>query len=154
MITKHLDDLPIWNMALPLPMVTNDAEMFECQILLGGLSLVLSRLHPEQGKNRFSYTRGLAAKLTRLLESSHHESTDLDGSDMRQLWPSSQHFTESLAECERALDTGTLIVFRRLQMQALKDEKANAVKAQNDSRFGASIAGGLEPAPRQQNGGA
>lgn len=152
MITQHLDDLPIWNTALPLPMVTNDSELFECQILLGGLSLVLSRLHPQQGKNRFTYTRGLVMKLARLIESSHLESTRLDGSDLRQMWPSSQHLAEVLSECERALDTGTLIVLRRMQLQALKDEQADAVKAQNDSRFGASVSGALEPAPRQQVG--
>ncbi len=152
MISEHLDDLPIWNTALPLPMVTNDAEMFECQILLGGLSLVLSRLHPAHGKNHFTYTRGLAAKLRRLLESSHYDSTRLDGADLRQLWPSSQHLTESLAECERALDTGTLIVMRRMQVEALKQEQEDAVKAQNDSRYGASVTGALEPAERQQNG--
>ncbi len=133
MITKDLDDLPLWNTSLRLPMVTDDSELFEYQILLGGISLVLSRLHPEQGKNRFTYTRGLAMKLAKLLESA----------DIQQFRPSSVHLTESLAECERALDTGTLIVLRRMQLQALKDERADAVKAQNDSRFGASISGGL-----------
>ena len=133
MITQDLDDLPLWNPSLRLPMVTDDSELFEFQILLGGISLVLSRLHPEQGKNRFTYTRGLATRLTRLLESA----------DIQQFHPGSVHLTESLAECERALDTGTRIVLRRMQLQALKDERADAVRAQNDSRFGASISGGL-----------
>ncbi len=133
MITKDLDELPLWNTSLRLPMVTDDSELFEYQILLGGISLVLSRLHPDQGKNRFTYTRGLAMKLTRLLESA----------DIQQFRPSSAHLTESLAECERALDTGTLIVLRRMQLQTLKDERADAVRAQNDSRFGASISSGL-----------
>lgn len=152
MTTQHPASPPIWNDALPLPMVTNDSELFECQILLGGISLLLSRLHPQQGKNHFTYTRGLAMKLTRLLERSGSDDWDLDDAGLRKLRPGSAHLTESLAECERTLDTGTLIVFRRMQLQALKDEQADAVKAQNDSRFGASVSGALEPDPKVQTG--
>lgn len=152
MISKHLDGQPIWNYALPLPMVTDDSELFECQILLGGISLLLSRLHPQQGKNHFTYTRGLAMKLTRLLERSASDDWDLDEASLRKLRPGSVQLTESLAECERTLDAGTLIVFRRMQIEALKDEQADAVKAQNDSRFGASVSGPLEPDAKAQTG--
>jgi hypothetical protein len=44
MMTKDLDDQPTWNTALRLPLVTDDSELFELQILLGGITLVLSRL--------------------------------------------------------------------------------------------------------------
>ncbi len=152
MITPGPDVGPIWNQALPLPMVTNDSELFEYQILLGGISLVLSRLHSKQGKNHFTYTRGLAMKLTRLLEHSAEDELDLDPVALQQLRPGSVQLTESLAECERVLDAGTLIVFRRMQLQALKDELANAVKAQNDSRFGPSVSAALDPPPKAQAG--
>jgi hypothetical protein len=150
MITKQLDDLPIWNDALPLPMVTDDSDLFEYQILLGGISLVLSRLHPQQGKNRFTYTRGLAVKLSRLLEHACGSDAPLEPDEMARLRPGSAHLAQALAECERTLDTGTLIVFRSLQIQALKDEKASAAKAENDSKFGVSVSGALEPARQVQ----
>ena len=152
MITPGADAASIWNQALPLPLVTGDSELFECQILLGGISLVLSRLHPQQGKNRFTYTRGLAMKLTRLLEHSAGDELDLDPVALRQLRPGSVQLTEALAECERTLDAGTLIVFRRMQTEALKDEQADAVKAQNDSRFGNSVSGELAPDAKVQSG--
>ncbi len=152
MLTQHPENPPIWNDALPLPTVTDDSELFECQILLGGISLVLSRLHPQHGKNHFTYTRGLAMKLTRLLERSGSDDWDLDEAGLRKLRPGSVHLAAALAECERTLDTGTLIVFRRMQLQAIKDEQADAVKAENDSRFGASVSGALEPGPRAQTG--
>jgi hypothetical protein len=150
MTAPHANTEPIWNQALPLPLVTDDSELFEFQILLGGISLVLSRLHPSQGKNRFTYTRGLAMKLTRLLEHSASDELGLDDAGLRKLRPSSLLLTESLAECERTLDTGTLIVFRRMQIEALRDEQANAARAQNDSRFGSSVSGALVPGDKVQ----
>lgn len=152
MSLNHLDDLPIWNEDWLLPLVTDDSELFECQILLGGISLVLSRLHPQQGKNLFTYTRGLAHKLTRLLEYSSLHESDLQRVQVQSMRPGSAHLSTSLAECEHALDTGTLIVFRRMQAQALKDEQSNSLKAQNDSKFCTVLGAALEAPPRAQNG--
>lgn len=152
MSLNQLDDLPIWNESLPLPLVTDDSELFESQILLGGISLVLSRLHPNQGKNLFTYTRGLARKLTHLLEFSGSHEADLGRQLVQSMRPDSVHLGQSLAECEHALDAGTLIVFRRMQTQALRDEQASVVKAQNDSRYGASLAAALNAAPLAQTG--
>jgi hypothetical protein len=120
--------------------------------LLGGISLVLSRLHPQQGKNLFTYTRGLARKLTLLLEYASLHESDPQRVQVQAMRPGSVHLGTAFAECEHALDTGTLIVFRRMQSQALKSEQASALKAQNDSKYGASLAAALEAAPRAQNG--
>lgn len=152
MSLNHLDDLPIWNEDFLLPLVTDDSELFECQILLGGISLVLSRLHPQQGKNLFTYTRGLARKLSLLLEYASLHESDPERVRVQAMRPRSVHLSTAFAECEHALDTGTLIVFRRMQSQALKSEQASALKAQNDSKYGASLAAALEAAPRAQNG--
>jgi hypothetical protein len=129
MITKDLDSLPIWNNELRLPLVTDDSELFELQILLGGIALVLSRLHPVAAKNRFTYTRGLAMKLSRCLESG----------DASQSRLTSAHLTQCMAECDRALDPGTLIVFKRLTVQTLAREQADmsalAFEQEPDSDF-------------------
>lgn len=113
-MTKDLDSLPAWNTELRLPLVTDDSELFEMQILLGGISLVLSRLHPVAAKNKFTYTRGLAMKLSRCLESG----------DATQSRLTSAHLAQCMAECDRALDPGTLIVFKRLMVQTLAREQA------------------------------
>jgi len=103
--------------ALRLPLVTDDSELFELQILLGGITLVLSRLHPVFAKNRFTCTRGLAMKLTRVLECG----------DPAQGRLASSHLAHALAECDRALDPGTLIIFRKLLAQTLKEEQETAL---------------------------
>jgi hypothetical protein len=87
---------------------------------------VLSRLHPIAAKNRFTYTRGLAMKLSRCLESG----------DASQSRLASSHLTQCMAECDRALDPGTLIVFKRLMVQTLAREQADmsAVGFEPDSQ--------------------
>jgi len=116
MMTKDLDDLPIWNTTLRLPLVTDDSELFEFQILLGGITLVLSRLHPVFARNRFTCTRGLAMKLTHVLECG----------DPAQSRLTSAHLAQVMAECDRALDPGTLIVIRKLFSETLKLEQESA----------------------------
>jgi hypothetical protein len=116
MITKDLADLPTWNTSLRLPLVTDDSELFEFQILLGGITLVLSRLHPVFAKNRFTCTRGLAIKLTHVLECG----------DPSQGRLSSTHLAQVMAECDRALDPGTLIVIRKLYAETLRLEQESA----------------------------
>ena len=49
-----------WNSELRLPLVTSDAELVYLQIMLGGIHLVLSRLHPKFGSSRFTNTLALA----------------------------------------------------------------------------------------------
>ena len=116
MITKDLADLPTWNTSLRLPLVTDDSDLFEFQILLGGITLVLSRLHPLFAKNRFTCTRGLAIKLTHILECG----------DPSQGRMSSAHLAQVMAECDRALDPGTLIVIRKLYADTLRLEQESA----------------------------
>lgn len=116
MITKDLADLPTWNLSLRLPLVTDDSDLFEFQILLGGITLVLSRLHPVFAKNRFTCTRGLAIKLTHVLECG----------DPAQGRLTSTHLAQVMAECDRALDPGTLIVIRKLYAETLRIEQESA----------------------------
>lgn len=118
-MTKDLDNQPVWNTDLRLPLVTDDSDLFEFQILLGGISLVLSRIHAVHAKNRFTYTRGLAMKLTRVMECG----------DPVQVRLTSAHLSQALAECDRALDPGSLIIFKKFMLQALQHEQASAAKA-------------------------
>ena len=117
--------------ALRLPLVTDDSEVFEFQIILGGISLVLSRLHPQRAHSRFTYTRGLAVKLMALLESG----------DPGQGRPSGEHLSRVIAECDRALDPGTLVVLRRLQLQTLKDEQDALQPQEGDFTYSTFVAG-------------
>jgi hypothetical protein len=120
MMTKDLDHLPTWNTSLRLPLVTNDSELFELQILLGGITLVLSRLHPVIARNRFTYTRGLAMKIARILEG---PDVPDDGFGTATSL-SSTHLEQSLAECDRALDPATLVTFRKLLVEMVQQEQA------------------------------
>lgn len=131
MITKNLDDAPIWHDVLRLPLVTDDSEIFEFQIILGGISLVLSRLHPRRAQGKFSYTRGLAVKLMKLLENG----------DPGVGRPSGEHLGSVMAECGQALDPGTLMVLRRLQLQTLKDEQEARQPQDGDFTYSAFVAG-------------
>ena len=117
-MTKDLDNQPVWNTELRLPLVTDESELFEFQILLGGISLVLSRIHAVHAKNRFTYTRGLAMKLACVLESGDPAKARL----------TSAHLSQSMAECDRALDPGSLIIFKKFLLQALQQEQASAAK--------------------------
>jgi hypothetical protein len=130
-MTKDLDHQPAWNTDLRLPLVTDDSELFEFQILLGGISLVLSRVHAVHAKNRFTYTRGLAMKLTRVLECG----------DPAQGRLTSAHLSQAMAECDRALDPGSLIIFKKFMLEALQREQAHAVRAEaEDFTYSAFLA--------------
>ena len=112
MNTKHLHNESPWNTELMLPRVTDDAKMMELQILLGGLSLVLSRVHPAFATTRFLATRRLAMRLTRGLE--YH--------DPAKAHVGSEDLKAALAECEKALDPGTLMVLKKLLARTVRDE--------------------------------
>ena len=103
-----------WHSELRLPLVTNDAELCDIQIMLGGIHLILSRLHPKFGRSRFTSTEALAQRLTRALEYA----------DPGKGLISSEHLRLSLIECEKSLDPGTLMIFKKMLAQALKDEAA------------------------------
>jgi hypothetical protein len=130
-MTKDLDHQPVWNTDLRLPLVTDDSELFEFQILLGGISLVLSRIHAVHAKNRFTYTRGLAMKLARVIECG----------DATQGRLTSAHLSQALAECDRALDPGSLIIFKKFMLEALQREQIKAVGAEaEDFTYSAFLA--------------
>ncbi len=131
MMTKSLDDAPVWNDDLRLPLVTDDSDVFEFQIILGGLCLVLSRLHPQRAQGKFTYTRGLAARLIRLLESG----------DPTVGRPSGEHLGRAMAECDQALDPGTQMVLRRLQLQTLREEHEARQPQDGDFTYSAFVAG-------------
>ena len=95
---------PIWNTDILLPLVTDEPALMDHQILLGGLSLVLSRLHPIYGKSRFLATRNLAQRLRRSLQYKDASRAHLVSEELRC----------ALTECERTLDPGSLMVMRRL----------------------------------------
>jgi hypothetical protein len=112
MNSKTLHQESPWDTELMLPRVTDNAKMMEVQILLGGVSLVLSRVHPSFAKTRFVATRRLAMRLTRGLEYSDASKAHVCSEDLKA----------ALAESEKALDPGTLIVLRKLLARTLRDE--------------------------------
>jgi hypothetical protein len=46
-----------------------------------------------------------------------------------------------IAECDRALDPGTLVVLRRLQLQTLKDEQDALQPQEGDFTYSTFVAG-------------
>jgi len=112
MNSKRLYQESPWNTELMLPRVTDDAKMMEVQILLGGLSLVLSRVHPAFAETRFLATRRLVMRLTRGLEYN----------DPGKAHVSSEDLKTALAECEKSLDPGTLMVLKKLLARIVRDE--------------------------------
>lgn len=112
MNTPELRQESPWNAELMLPRVTDNPKLLELQILLGGLQLVLSRVHPAFAASRFVATRQLAQRLTRGIETLNPHKAHMGSADL-------QH---ALQETEKALDPGSLMVLRKLLTQALKDE--------------------------------
>lgn len=112
MKTQTLYGETSWNTEFLLPRVTDDAELLEIQILLGGLSLLLSRLHPVFGKTRFVATRNLATRLSRAIEYGNPDRAHLISAELRG----------TLDECERTLDPGTLMVLRKVLAKTVKRE--------------------------------
>ncbi|MDR7378993.1 hypothetical protein J2X19_003687 [Rhodoferax ferrireducens] len=105
-----------WNTEFMLPRVTDNAQLLELQILLGGLQLVLSRVHPAFAATRFTATRQLAARITRGIEYQDAHKAHMGSADLQR----------SLNETERALDPGSLMVLRKLLTQTLKEEQEQA----------------------------
>jgi hypothetical protein len=116
MNTPDLRQESPWNAELMLPRVTDNPKLLELQILLGGLQLVLSRVHPAFAASRFTATRQLAQRLTRGIETLNPHKAHMASSDL-------QH---ALLETEKALDPGSLMVLRKLLTQAQKDEHDEA----------------------------
>ncbi len=124
MSSKYLQDESPWNTELLLPLVTENSELLEIQIILGGLSLVLSRLHPEFALTNFLSTRRVVMRLTRAVEyqdavKAHFASTDLQ---------------QALAECGRALDPGTLLTLKKVLTETVRRE-AEAAKFERQDDF-------------------
>ena len=106
-----------WHTDLLLPRLTDDATLADVQVLLGGLSLVLSRTLPAatpQTQNAFPATRRLAARLTLAIE------TD----DAKQALAPSEELWAAQDECGQKLDPSTLSVLRKLLAQTIRDELA------------------------------
>jgi hypothetical protein len=116
MNTPDLRQESPWNAELMLPRVTDNPKLLELQILLGGLQLVLSRVHPAFAASRFVATRQLAQRLTRGIETLNPHKAHMGSTDL-------QH---ALLETEKALDPGSLMVLRKLLTQAQKDEHDEA----------------------------
>lgn len=116
MNTPDLRQESPWNAELMLPRVTDNPKLLELQILLGGLQLVLSRVHPAFAASRFVFTRQLAQRLTRGIETLNPHKARMGSTDL-------QH---ALQETEKALDPGSLMVLRKLLAQSLLDERDGA----------------------------
>jgi hypothetical protein len=116
MNTPDLRQESPWNAELMLPRVTDNPKLLELQILLGGLQLVLSRVHPAFAASRFIATRQLAQRLTRGIETLNPHKAHMGSLDLKN----------ALLETEKALDPGSLMVLRKLLTQALEDEHDEA----------------------------
>ena len=112
MITTNPSDYTRWHSELRLPLVTDQPELLESQILLGGITLVLSRVHPAFARKQFSATNSLALRLVRVIECG----------DPARGQITSEHLRAALAECERSLDPGSLLMFKKMIGQAMKAE--------------------------------
>ena len=112
MITTNPSDYVRWHSELRLPLVTDQPELLESQILLGGITLVLSRAHPAFARKHFNATNSLALRLVRVIECG----------DPARGQITSEHLRAALAECERSLDPGSLLMFKKMIGQALKTE--------------------------------
>jgi hypothetical protein len=130
MNTSNLRQDTPWNTELMLPRVTDNAKLLELQILLGGLHLVLSRVHHAFVETRFVATRQLALRLVRGMEYNDARKARMDSNDLQR----------TLNEVERALDPGSLMVLRKLLTQALKEEQDVAQVAHADFTYSDFIA--------------
>lgn len=125
MNTPDLRQESPWNAELMLPRVTDNPKLLELQILLGGLQLVLSRVHPAFVASRFVATRQLAQRLTRGIETLNPHKARMASTDLQL----------ALAETEKALDPGSLMVLRKLLAQTLVDEHDEADIGHTDFTF-------------------
>ena len=119
-----------WNTELLLPRVTDNHQLLELQILLGGLQLVLSRVHPAFVATRFVATRQLTLRLIRGIEYDDAQKAHVGSSDLQR----------TLNETEKSLDPGSLMVLRKLLTQTIKDEQTAAPMAHAEFTYSDFIA--------------
>jgi hypothetical protein len=112
MNSRYLQEESPWNTELLLPLVTENSGLLEIQILLGGLSLVLSRLHPEFARSNFLSTRRVVMRLTRAVEYQDPAKAHFASADLRK----------ALEECGRALDPGTLLTLKKVISETVRNE--------------------------------
>jgi hypothetical protein len=101
-----------WHAEFHLPRVQGRGALLDHQLLLGGLALLLSRLHPVHGRARYPATRRVAMRLHRSVELSDPQRAHLVGAELQA----------ALHECERALDPGSLLVLRKLAAMVQEQE--------------------------------
>jgi len=129
MNTPDLRQESPWNVELMLPRVTDNPKLLELQILLGGLQLVLSRVHPAFAASRFAATRQLALRLTRGIETLNPQQARMANTDLQL----------ALNETEKALDPGSLMVLRKLVAQTLLGEHGEADFTYSDFMAGEQL---------------
>ena len=122
--TNYLHDESPWNTELLLPVVIEGSALLQIQIVLGGLLLVLSRLHPEFARSNFLATRRLVTRLTRAIEYNSAAKAHFASADVQQ----------ALVECGRALDPGTLLTLKKVLADSIRNE-AEAAKFERQDDF-------------------
>ncbi len=122
MHSRYLQAESPWNTDLLLPLVQETSGLLEIQILLGGLSLVLSRLHPDFTQTHFLGTRRIVMRLTRAVEYKDANKAHFDSAELQQ----------SLKEAGRALDPGTLLTLKKVLAATLRQEAGAARHERHD----------------------
>lgn len=122
MTSKYLHADSPWNAELLLPIVGDDPALLDIQILLGGLALVLSRVHPEYARTNFLGTRRVVMRLTRAVDYLNPAKAHFNSADLAQ----------TLQECARALDPGTLLTLKKVQAATLRHEQEAARHERQD----------------------
>jgi hypothetical protein len=117
-----LHDESPWNTELLLPRITRDAGLTQMQILAGGLSLLLSRLHAEFARTNFLTTRRVVQRLARALDYRNPAKAHLVAAELVQVQ----------LECERALDPGTAMALKALLAQAQRRDAEAALHERED----------------------
>ena len=138
MNTPDLHQDSLWNDALMLPRVTDNRKLLELQILLGGLHLVLSRVHPSFAATRFNATQQLALQLRCGLEAMDPHKAHMSSTDLQR----------ALTETESALDPGSLMVLRKRLAQTLMGERDNRSIGHADFTYSQFLAEGESAARR------
>lgn len=122
-----LHDESPWNTELLLPRITRDAGLTQMQILAGGLSLLLSRLHAEFARNNFLATRRVVQRLARALEYRNPAKAHLIVAELLQVQQ----------ECERSLDPGTAMALKALLAQTQRRD-AEAARHEREDDYSLS----------------
>ncbi len=111
-----------WHPEFQLPRVEGRGELLDFQLLLGGVALLLSRLHPVHGRARYPATRRVAMRLQRAVELSDAGRAHLVGAELQA----------AVHESERVLDPGSLLVLRKLA-SLVQTREAQAARAELDA---------------------